>query len=95
MHYNLLIKKQRKLFWNDCKKAIYTCAMPEDIDLLQFTWEEGRHLTPIEMLDFWDTHEIVNNDSNFGENLSQNAFDTFEYYDGEGIEELYGYEDEE
>lgn len=92
MHYNMTIKKQRRHFWKDCEKAIATCAMPEDMDPEFYSWENGRDLSPWEMLDFWDSDEIVNKDPNFANNLSKNAFDTFEYYDDEGIDELEEYE---
>ncbi len=93
MRYNLTIKKQRKLFWRDCEKAIATCAMPEDIDPEYYTWETGTDLSPWETLNFWVNDPFVNSDTNFAENLSNNACDTFDYYEeDEGIRELDAYQ---
>lgn len=85
MHYNLTNKKQRKQFWKDCEKAVAKCA---GLDVEQYGWDNWKKMSPSEVLDFWDGNAGLWEHPSFAENLSKNVFDTFEYYDQAGVDEL-------
>jgi hypothetical protein len=91
MYYNLNNKKQRKQFWKDCEKAVSKCT---DFDLEYHSWENWKKISPIETMDFWNNNVDLWNTQEFINNLSKNAVDTFDYYDGLGIEELNSFGDD-
>jgi len=82
-----LIKKQRRRFWQDCEKAIKNSG---EYDPEIHNWNEnGKHLSPSEVYTLWDKDEVLWDEAaNNDDNLSKNAFDTFEFYEMNDIEEF-------
>lgn len=87
MHYNLLIKKQRRRFWQDCEKAIKNS---DDYISEHHNWNEnGKNLSPSEVLSFWDEDGALWSEKNDNDQLlSKNAHDTFEFYEMNDVEEF-------
>ena len=87
MHYNLLIKKQRRRFWQDCEKAIKDSV---DYNPAHHSWNEnGKNLSPSGVYSFWDTDGVLwDEESDYDQNISKNAYDTFDFYEINDVEEF-------
>lgn len=85
MHLDLTNKKQRKQFWKDCEKAAATCGC---MDGVVYSWDELKKLSPSDTFSFWGDNDVLWADTNFVNNLSNNAHDTFSYYGEHGVDDL-------